>query len=341
MACRNPHFKNLIDHKTGKKINGFYVQYPCRWCINCRIDKLNYWKDRLNYEHLKKVSSAFVTFTYDNINIPHPEAGGSLLRYDFESLINNLRNRTRRIKNQWAGTLNRKDWTYYGVGEYGDQFGRPHYHILFFGLDFWQAKQMFKETWPYGIIDSLPILDGGIGYVLDYINKQVHGKQSLEKYEANGLESPFTSCTPGIGNSLFFDQKEYCIEHGSYKNLAGKERPLEPYYLNLLKCKKELTHYPEKLLRWEHEYKDQFNIYKIDQYEQELLYARERFIGEKLRQKRIGTEILPNSPNAKYGSLRNFMYRQWRKNMIKEFEVYNQWTLEKLKEHQGEKIKCI
>lgn len=332
MACQNPLWQHKIDYVSGKKIPGIYVQWPCRWCINCRIDRKNYWKDRLDYEHLNKISSAFVTFTYDEWHLPK---NGSLCREDFKKLITNLRQRTRK---QLPSDLCKKNWTYYGCGEYGDKYGRPHYHILFFGLDFWDCKQLFNTTWHGGIVDSLPILNGGIGYVLSYMDKQLFGKMSLEKYEANGLESPFASWTPGIGSKLFESQIDYLIKNGSYKNLAGIERPLAPYYIQKYAAKKEFDRYPQKLKQMEHEHGKNFSLDKVDDYEQELLYARARYYGEKMRQKRHAVDIPEDRQHQKYCSVRQYMYRQYKKNAVKEFEAINNEIMTELYKHQGERI---
>lgn len=48
-------------------------------------------------------------------------------------------------------------------------------------------------------------------------------------FDSQELEAPFSSFTPGIGSGLFYDQIDRIRASGSYRNLAGIERPC-PYY---------------------------------------------------------------------------------------------------------------
>lgn len=104
MSCSRP-FKI-------KKNNKIY-EVPCRWCMSCRIDNMNQWADRINFEGKGKRNS-FVTFTYRDQDLP---AGGSLRALDIrrymEDLRYHLKKQGRKLK-------------YYVSGEYGDTLGRPH-----------------------------------------------------------------------------------------------------------------------------------------------------------------------------------------------------------------------
>lgn len=124
MSCSNPSFERVYTPDKRRFYTGMYVKRPCRWCLNCRIDKRNYWEDRLNYERLRMKSSAFVTFTYDDYRIPLNSHGvPSLRRKDFTRFIDRLQ---RQLNYHGLPDFCFSDWSYYAVGEYGDQFGRPH-----------------------------------------------------------------------------------------------------------------------------------------------------------------------------------------------------------------------
>lgn len=133
MACRNPEWIQKKTPDGKKKLTGIYDKRPCRRCLLCKIDRRNYWEDRINWEHLEKVSSAFVTFTYDQYRVPvgkMHDGRQTLARQDFTKFIDNLQ---RQINYHGVPSkLCKKNWTYYGVGEYGETLGRPHYHVLFF-----------------------------------------------------------------------------------------------------------------------------------------------------------------------------------------------------------------
>ena len=43
-----------------------YTFVPCRYCLNCRVDRQNEFVDRAEYEYISYGCGAFVTFTYGN-----------------------------------------------------------------------------------------------------------------------------------------------------------------------------------------------------------------------------------------------------------------------------------
>ena len=63
MACacnfriKDTHYSN-INYKI-----------PCRYCLNCRVDKRKEWEVRANYEFKTKLSGTFLTCTYDNLHL--------------------------------------------------------------------------------------------------------------------------------------------------------------------------------------------------------------------------------------------------------------------------------
>lgn len=124
MACNNMQFRQRMTPDGRKKLIGIYDAYPCRWCMQCRIDRRNYWEDRLNYAHLVHKSAAFVTFTYDDFRVPLNMYGQPTLRKsDWTKFRDNLK---RQLRYHGYPKLCFPDYKYYVVGEYGDQFGRPH-----------------------------------------------------------------------------------------------------------------------------------------------------------------------------------------------------------------------
>lgn len=124
MSCNNLEFRQRMTPDKKKKLVGIYDAYPCRWCMNCRVDRRNYWEDRLNYAHLVHKSASFVTFTYDDFNIPLNQYGKpTLLKRDWITFRDNLK---RQLRYHGYPQLCFPDYKYYCVGEYGDQFGRPH-----------------------------------------------------------------------------------------------------------------------------------------------------------------------------------------------------------------------
>lgn len=126
MSCNNPFYLPHKDYK-GHTIKGIFDQIPCGWCMGCKIDKRNMWEDRINWAR-NGMSSAFVTFTYDEQHLPTNREGmATLRRDDFTHFIFRVR---KTIERKNTSKLNTTKFKYYAVGEYGDAFGRPHKNII-------------------------------------------------------------------------------------------------------------------------------------------------------------------------------------------------------------------
>lgn len=238
MACANPEFKIKSSHYSN--IN---YKIPCRRCINCRIDRQNMWVDRCTYEFKKRISGAFVTFTYDDEHLYNEllvKGNDEKIRASLK--IDHARKFIERIRKyienheEIQNILCQKDFTYCGVGEYGNNgeiFDRPHFHILFFGLDFKYCESLFKKEWQKGFIDSLPILNGGIRYVLKYMDKQIIGKQDIwENYKRWRLEEPKQFQSKGLGSELYYKNYNNAQKNnGTIKN-GMKKIMIPTYYKN-------------------------------------------------------------------------------------------------------------
>lgn len=246
MACAHPFQyrpqKTLLNHPV--------YNIPCGWCACCRKDKQNYIIDRANYEYKKRLTASFVTFTYSQLHlldrcvvkncdgsIKVDDKGNPLatLRYDdVQNFIMNLR-KFIQSRPDIHGVMCQPDFSYMYVGEYGDSFNRPHYHVIFFGLDFAFCKKLFMDKWKYGLIDVLPVLDGGISYVTKYMDKQVFGALAYELYDFKGLSRPRLRMSLGFGKGLLLDNIDDIKSHDySYRISKNMRRPISAYWKSLL-----------------------------------------------------------------------------------------------------------
>lgn len=114
---------NGFDLETGKKINAF----PCGKCPPCRVNHRRKWTSRILLETLASEEAAFITLTYSDEHLPE---GGELQPDHLSKFIRAVRDKIR-------GTQE-KEIRYFGVGEYGDKFGRCHYHAII-----WNYKPHF------------------------------------------------------------------------------------------------------------------------------------------------------------------------------------------------------
>lgn len=100
-----------------KYVKGNYV--PCRKCIECRMQYSKEWAVRCVLEASQYTDNCMITLTYNEDNLPK---GKTLVLKDFQNFIKRLRKHIEPNKLR-----------YFGCGEYGSKFDRPHYHILIFG----------------------------------------------------------------------------------------------------------------------------------------------------------------------------------------------------------------
>lgn len=233
MACSN----NFVVNN--KYINE-NVKVACRWCMACRVDRVQELSDRFNFERLTAAhqgfSSSYLTFTFDDEHYPR---NGSLDPDFSRKFIFRLRDSLKYHEFPLPSFNGRKSFKYILVGEYGGKYGRVHYHCLFAGLDSRSALPFFKKCWSdtithrqIGIIDSLPLLPGAVRYVLKYVEKQEHGEQLDKIYYDNGLIPPFMQKSSSLGKEFYSQNIDYILEHGgTFHN--GKIRPLPAYYKNL------------------------------------------------------------------------------------------------------------
>lgn len=242
MSCASPLTQyNKYLNKT--------LTIPCNRCINCRIDKRNSWVDRCNYA-LKQYNfaGAFVTFTYDDYHLYDPSLEGSchytdsslspdgksyvtLNKKDVSRLIMRIRSYLNYHKINTP--LSDPHFKYLAVGEYGGEYGRPHLHILFFGLDFAANKHIFNKCWKSGIVDVRPILNGGIPYVLKYLDKQLYGDQLFDAYDKYNIQAPFKTQSPSLGSDLYRDSVSsgFAASHSNcYRTKHNRLRPIPSYW---------------------------------------------------------------------------------------------------------------
>jgi hypothetical protein len=195
----------------------------CRTCINAKIAS---WLFRLE-QHQKIVSNArFITLTYSNTYLPliwsdfHQKEVSTLNRIDIQRFMKRLRQeQIRKFKNKLP-------LSYIAVGEYGKRFSkRPHYHLIIYNLD---ERIDVQKVWSMGIVKNLPVLDGGISYVLKYMNKDVtfHSQDIREKGRFQ--------CSKNLGIN-YIDEKtlkyhNQSLEHCHLTFPGGRKTPMPRYY---------------------------------------------------------------------------------------------------------------
>ena len=255
MTIKNPNYLIKGSYKWWQQ----YLEVPCNWCLNCRVDRQNWLTDAMNYEQKKyNYICSFVTFTYDDIHIQElanttpndfyyyddnvfpynidRDLVYSLKRDDARKFLKRLRSKinylydTHKIKNI---DLCRRDFKFTMTGEYGDSFGRPHYHFVFFGLDWQFCKELFESCWQNGLIDCKPVTSGCFQYVTKYLTKQCYGLQAKAMFDDKHIERPFFTHSLGLGKGLILEQRDFIIKNNlCYLTINDTLRPIPIYYRN-------------------------------------------------------------------------------------------------------------
>lgn len=217
------------------------LSVPCGGCIGCRADRAKSWAVRCVHELQMHERSCFITLTYSPENIP---PGSTLVKRHVQLFLKRLRK---------LAADNRI--SYFGCGEYGSNFDRPHYHIILFGIDF-DDKKRFKagtggkgtlytsETlerlWPYGFSTVGAATYESAAYTARYCLKKITGQAAQNHYGDRQPEFIVCSTKPAIGARWF--AKYHPEVTGTDSIIAqGREAPVPRYYDKLLKRKDETT----------------------------------------------------------------------------------------------------
>ena len=204
MKCANPFFHP-----------GYEVYFPCGCCLACRAQKAMEWSLRLSLEEVYHQDTAFVTLTYAPEHLP---AYGSLSPTDLQAFLKRLRRKLDyRIR-------------FYACGEYGDKFGRAHYHLIIFGLKYVDAPKVY-EAWKKGRVEvEKTMSEKAFKYVAGYVNKKIgRQKEWLEKYP--NLKPMFQRCSLGLGLRFVLEKVPH---YTSTLIVGGKHRYIGRYLRNKL-----------------------------------------------------------------------------------------------------------
>ena len=153
----------------------------CGQCMPCRINRQRMWAGRVLLESFGHPGSTFLTLTYK-------DAPRSLQPRD--------------LANFWKRLRHRLSFRYFGVGEYGDEKGRPHYHAVLFGHPASLVlEEIVKQTWNQGFIQLDELTPGRAMYVAHYATKKWTRVTDHNAGVLDGRHPEFAhpSRRPGIG----------------------------------------------------------------------------------------------------------------------------------------------
>lgn len=322
MACLYPLKLGVKDR------NGRELKVDCGRCLSCLIKKTKYLEFIAKKEALetyrKKQGIAFITLTYTDENLWMSVPKNKNLK-KYTEIIKDRKPRKDFIKvkikdylnNETAlewivqngvNTLNRKDLTNYikriraemqrnndrkeikilYCGEYGNDNYRSHYHLIIFGLSKEEATMYSKGAWKEGMQEIGALGQGGIRYLIDYINKSQDYKLRNELYEKRGVEKPFIYHSINFGKKWIDENSDELVKNDFTYWVKGEKRLIPTQVIKYICCKKGLNEkaFYSKLFRQiDNDTREKRGEKSVEQYLFDEKQKKEESIYTEIRQK--------------------------------------------------------
>lgn len=226
---------------------------PCGSCINCRLSYSREWSIRLMHERQMFDKACFVTLTYDNEHLPS----------DKSVSVTEMQLFVKRLRKFFSGVRIR----FFGCGEYGAKFSRPHYHLILFGIDFSDKSlirvfssskfplyksDILSKLWPFGFCSVGAVSFESCAYVARYVVKKVTGSVRNVHYSGRSPEFARMSRMPGIGADWF--EKHWSDVFPHDRVIIRKNALSKPprYYLKLLEKSRPGLYYSVMKRRYDY-----------------------------------------------------------------------------------------
>lgn len=221
------------------------VVIPCRKCFECVQSYSTNWAVRCCLEAKMHEKNCFITLTYDEQHIE------DLSKKTLQKFIKRLRKH-----------FGVKSCRYFACGEYGENTGRPHYHLILFGVDFSEDRYFLKRDrrgnpiycsdilsrlWKFGFHSIGDISFSSAKYCAKYMQKFnfANGKKAFtlqSRKPAIGydfaVKNAESLCRSG---KVYIDGKEYNIPW-QFKRWFQKSVRLVSFSLQLDSLKKCVSH---------------------------------------------------------------------------------------------------
>lgn len=203
------------------------LKLPCGKCVGCSLAYSKQWAVRCVHESELWEYNSFVTLTYNDFY--NDRNFGALNYVDVTKFLKRLRVAVDRNVGQHAFLSDTSsNVRFFMCGEYGDKSLRPHFHILFFNLDFDDLKlykrvrgfnlytsetlssfwsdPKTKDSYGHVIIGSVDLKS--CAYVSRYCTKKIlNGDRLIHLNPSTGefmpLEKTNMSRRPGIASEWF------------------------------------------------------------------------------------------------------------------------------------------
>jgi len=188
---------------------------PCGKCADCIGMRRDDWFKRIYFEAYKSLYTLFVTLTYNDEHLPLAEI--PVLNYpDIQKYFKRLRKIGLQFK-------------YFGVGEYGEHYARPHYHCLFFFQKEFDFNHL-ETKWMNGNVHVMNANEAMIKYTLKDMLKETDIFDGVSR-----SLKPHIYCSKGIGISYVEQFEQWHALRPLERNFMvfqGKSKRLPRYFRN-------------------------------------------------------------------------------------------------------------
>jgi hypothetical protein len=237
------------------------VKVSCKKCIGCRLDYSLMWGARVYHEAQMFEDNSFITLTYSDDKLPLDLS----LNYDhYQSFMKRFRAYAESRAHYKRFGFKRQKIRFFMAGEYGDEFGRPHFHACIFNYDFvdkyyWKSSNGFplycsdflsqlwsdKDGVSFGFSSIGSVTLESAAYVARYCVKKRGGAIAPEYYrrlhidedtgeilDVYDLQPEFShqSTNPGIGFEWYKKFAKTDVYVQDHVSIEGKKIAVPAYY---------------------------------------------------------------------------------------------------------------
>jgi hypothetical protein len=258
-----------VGNYEGKpcRIYNEYIKIPCTKCYGCRIDSSKQWATRCVLEANEWKENWFITLTYDDDHLPPKK----IINYQGEEYLfehylepEDLTVFNNSLRRHWLRKYGHDNIRFFACGEYGELYGRPHFHGIYFNLPippnelrWWKntsdGNQLFtcdeiEKIWGKGMVRIGHVTWSTCAYTARYIMKKFKGPEAEHHYCQIGKTPEFTrmSRMPGIARNWYEQNKNkiYDLDEIIMKTTGEKVHAIKPpkYYDKLYDIE-----YPERM----------------------------------------------------------------------------------------------
>lgn len=250
MKCLHPISVVIADKEAGRFYDHALMQVPCGKCAACLHNKRSEWVMRLSERQRVATTAYFVTLTYDDNHLFYYSESDwtpTLYKPHVKEFLHKLINKG---QSRWQNELKRKGMSYkerksnrvkidyFLVGEYGDDFDRPHYHFVIFDYPTDRETLTLDCQQVWNKQTTIVDVRYASGPLINYLTKYMLKDDDVD-YNAMFVISPFRLMSKGIGKSFVSDAAAIrYAKTGNYVSSIGNAKYAIPRYLRdkLDKC---------------------------------------------------------------------------------------------------------